>query len=317
MIARIVLSAILIALGGFAEAAAAGEAFKDCPVCPSMEKVPAGKFMMGTAAEKDNSSYRTSDEQPQHSVTFKQPFALGQYPVTRGEFAVFVQETGHDPKGCFMPERTAVVLTQGLNWRNPGFTQTDRDPVVCVSFDDAKRYVKWLSTKTGKSYRLPSESEWEYAARAGTTTARYWSGGDAKACGFANVFDLVSVEAFNFKPEKSDEQEQERASFFKCRDGHVYTAPVGSFPPNAFGLYDMLGNVSQWIADCYAYDYGKAPTDGSVWEDPDNKQNQCPTRILRGGSWISPPFEVRSAYRHGDSPDHRDIFNGIRVARKL
>src|SRR5262249_45013223 len=161
MIVRRVLPAIVIALAGFAQPAAAAETFKDCSVCPTMVKVPAGKFKMGTAAakddkdDKDDSGYESGDEQPQHVVTFKKPFALGQYPVTRGEFGQFVKETGYDPKGCYLPKGSNIVLPLGLSWRNPGFAQTDRDPVVCVSFDDAKRYVKWLSKRSGKSYRLP------------------------------------------------------------------------------------------------------------------------------------------------------------------
>jgi sulfatase modifying factor 1 len=308
MIARLILSAVLIALGGSFKAASAAEAFKDCSVCPSMVKLPAGKFTMGTAAAKKDEAApdsETDDERPQHVVTFKKPFALGQYPVTRGEFAAYVEETHQDPQGCFMPRDTNVVLTQGLSWRNPGFAQTDRDPVVCVSFEDATRYVKWLSTKTGHAYRLPSESEWEYAARGGTTTPRYWTGANARACDFANVTDLAAAEAFDF--DKKDESQ-----VFPCRDGHVYTAPVGSFRPNAFGLYDMLGNVWQWVADCYKDTYEKAPADGSASEA---SGSQCAMRVLRGGSWNAPTSEVRSAYRGGETPDYRDIFNGIRVAR--
>ncbi len=208
MIARLILGTILIVLNGLADAATAAETFRDCSACPTMVKLPRGQFLMGTASEKTNTeaqrgdsaasdltdSGSSNDEQPQHSVTFEKPFALGQHPVTRGEFAAFVKETHHDPQGCFMPglseDVPRVVLPRGLSWRNPGFAQTERDPVVCVSFDDAKRYAAWLGRKTGKLYRLPTEAEWEYAARAGTTTPRYWSGGDALACRFANVLDL-------------------------------------------------------------------------------------------------------------------------------
>ena len=304
MIARILLGAILIGFGGV-EVAAAAETFRDCSVCPVMVKLSPGSFLMGTAAaasdSETNSERSTDDEQPQHSVTFKKPFALGKYPVTRREFAAFVRETHHDPRGCFLPPPSndvpKVVLTQGLSWRNPGFAQTERDPVVCLSFDDATRYARWLSRKTGKSYRLPSESEWEYAARAGTKIQRYWSGGNARACHFANVLDLAAAKAF--KIDKSDN------AFFPCYDGYIYTAPVGSFPPNAFGLYDMLGNVYQWTADCYTSDYKR---------QPDDENGKCYKRVLRGGSYANSPFEVRSAYRHGLEQSNRDIFSGIRMA---
>jgi sulfatase modifying factor 1 len=348
LVTRIFWFAILIAVTGFAETASTAETFKDCSVCPKMVRLPAGKFLMGTAAvegekadkidkadktDKDDKTDKTDkvdkadsddsdtvpygdDDQPQHSVTFKRPFALGQYPVTRGEFAAFVSETGYDPRGCFMPNND-VVLPRGLSWRNPGFAQSDRHPVVCVSFEDAERYAKWLSRKTGKSYRVPSEAEWEYAARAGTTTPRYWSGGDERTCRFANVKDLAAVVAFNFN--RTDIDKKDMDDFLKCNDRHAYTAPVGSFPPNAFGLYDMQGNAWQWVADCYTSNYKGAPSDGSVWKrsDDDNPDGSCSTRVLRGGSWMSPPSEVGSSYRHGDNPSNRDIPNGFRVARKL
>jgi len=322
MIARLVLGAILTVLSCFANAA---ETFRDCSVCPTMLEVPRGKFLMGTAAKKANTAAQkgdsassdsidaeeSTDEQPQHSVTFEKPFALGQYPVTRGEFAAFVQETHHDPQGCFMPtpgeDVPSVVLPQGLSWRNPGFEQTDRDPVVCVSFNDAKRYVEWLKRKTSKSYRLPTEAEWEYAARAGTTTPRYWPGSEKLACRFANVLDLGAAKTFDLDKAK-------KGPLYPCDDGHIYTAPSGSFPANAFGLYDMLGNVWQWIADCYTDDYKSAPTDGSKAKEP---EDGCRTRVLRGGSWATPIADIRSAYRHGDDPDNRTIINGIRVARSL
>lgn len=325
MIARLILGTILIVLNGLADAATAAETFRDCSACPTMVKLPRGQFLMGTASEKTNTeaqrgdsaasdltdSGSSNDEQPQHSVTFEKPFALGQHPVTRGEFAAFVKETHHDPQGCFMPglseDVPRVVLPRGLSWRNPGFAQTERDPVVCVSFDDAKRYAAWLGRKTGKLYRLPTEAEWEYAARAGTTTPRYWSGGDALACRFANVLDLDAAKAFDMDKDSKD-------AFYPCRDGYIYTAPSGSFPPNAFGLYDMSRNVWQWIADCYTDNYRNAPGDGSELKGPDQ---ECSTRVLRGGSWATPIEKVRSAYRHGSEPDTRTIIHGIRVARSF
>jgi formylglycine-generating enzyme len=334
MIGRVIGGTILIVLCGLAEVATAAETFRDCSICPTLVKLPRGTFRMGTAPEKTGTDVQTgekantdvqkddssdsdaaedrdsNDEHPQHSVTFEKPFALGKYPVTRGEFAVFVKETGHDSPACFMGglENVAdVVLPRGLSWRNPGFAQTERDPAVCVTFDDAKRYAGWLSRKTGKPYRLPTEAEWEYAARAGTTTPRYWTGEDAVACRFANVLDQAAAKAFNLDKDSKD-------AFYPCRDGYIYTAPSGSFPPNAFGLYDMLGNVWQWVADCYTVNYKEALADGSGSKNPDD---ECGTRVLRGGSWATPIEDVRSAYRHGDGPNTRTIIIGFRVARSL
>jgi formylglycine-generating enzyme len=220
-----IFSAILVGVIGFAGATTAAETFKDCPDCPVMVKVPAGTFIMGsTAAETTREKVPDQNatwERPQHSVAIRGEFALGQYTVTRGEFAAFVRDSGYEPpSGCYVYITTTgqFILDQTRNWRNPGFPQTDRHPVVCVSFEDAQRYVQWLSQKTGKSYRLPTEAEWEYAARAGTTTARFWGDGRDLACDFANVADFTAAEAFKWK--KANQED-----VFQCRDGHVYTAP--------------------------------------------------------------------------------------------
>ena len=174
-------------------------------------------------------------------MEIRQPFAVGKYEVTRGQFAAFVQATGHDTsKGCW--EWTGEWKQNASNsWRSPGFGQTDRDPVVCVSWEDAKTYVAWLSERTGHQYRLPSEAEWEFAARAKTTTMRPWGDDrDNKAgCAYANGADLTAKEKF------SDWRTMD------CRDGQVYTAPVGSYSANGFGLHDMIGNAWEWVEDAW------------------------------------------------------------------
>lgn len=339
-----ILIVFFIALDGSADTAKAAETFKDCSACPTMVSLPRGSFLMGTKSEQPDAkapkgegagadaaksegedselSDGGSDEGPQHKVEFRKPFAIGQYAVTRGEFAAFVKETGYRPEDCFTfssEDVPHIVIPHGLNWRNPGFAQTDRDPVVCVSYDDAKKYAAWLSKKTGKRYRLPSEAEWEYAARAGTTTPRYWVGDNADVCRHANVLDRAAAQTFGTDKDHKD-------AFIPCLDGHVYTAPSGSYPPNPFGLYDMLGNVWQWVEDCYIGSYKNAPADGTAVKldgdnDSDGKSStdgdtdQCTTRVLRGGSWASVMEQARSAYRHGDSS--RNVFYGFRVARPL
>lgn len=285
--------------------------FRDCSDCPTMMKVPAGTFTMGSTASERNREQATSyddpdakdaakREQPRHSVTIKSAFALGQFAVTRGEFATFVRETGYDP-----PVSCYAVNHDNSGWRNPGYAQTDQHPVVCVSFEDAQHYVQWLSTKAGKSYRLPTEAEWEYAARAGTTTARFWGDGRDHACDFANAADFTLAEF-----EGADKSNRE--DYFQCRDGYARTAPVGSFRPNAFGLYDMLGNVWQLTEDCLHESYDGAPSDGSAWMSGD-----CTRRMVRGGEWVSPPFAVRSAHRSAVGPDVREDSVGFRVVRAL
>jgi formylglycine-generating enzyme required for sulfatase activity len=173
-------------------------------------------------------------------------------------------------------------------WRNPGFEQSYYDPVVCVSWADARAYAAWLSQITGLRYRLPSEAEWEYAARAGTATARYWGDDMAQICTYANVLEVG----------------------IQCADGHLNTAPVGTFRANAFGLFDMLGNVSEWTEDCWFPTHDGAPTDGGARSGSD-----CAQRVLRGGSWNADPWRVRAATRSGIAPGTRNAEIGFRVVR--
>ena len=199
-------------------------------------------------------------------------------------------------------------------WPPPGAYQaadTGRNPAICVNHADAEAYVTWLSAKTGSHSRLPSEAEWEYAARATRTVtadgpARYWGANRDAACENANVVDAALAErARMVKP---------NANFpiFRCRDNVVYTAPAGSFKPNAFGLYDMLGNVRQWTEDCANPNYdGGAPADGSAWDIGAG----CGGRVARGSAWYDGPPGTRSAQRHFQDPAFRDAGLGFRVAR--
>jgi formylglycine-generating enzyme required for sulfatase activity len=172
-----------------------------------------------------------------------------------------------------------------------------------VSWDDAQAYVSWLSAKTGHVYRLPTEAEWEYAARAGTTTARYFSDNPAEVCRYTNVGDL---DYFEQHPGDSGAN---RA----CRDGYAFTSPVGSFPPNQYGLYDVLGNVTNWTEDCSNANYSGAPTDGTAWQSGD-----CGRRVVRGGSWDMDLSGARSANRRiGALTSYRNTALGFRVARTL
>jgi formylglycine-generating enzyme len=199
---------------------------------------------------------------------------------------------------------SGVSIRNGIG-KNPGFEQSNQHPVVCVSDVDAQRYVQWLSRKTGKSYRLPTEAEWEYAARGGTTTARFWGDGRDQACDFANGRDFTGAEALNWMKGNKNE-------VFQCRDGYVFTAPVGSFRPNGFGLYDMLGNVGQWTEDCSQESYIGAPTDGSAVTS-----GECKYRSVRGGSWSDVPWLVRSALRFKNAPGNRLNGFGFRVGRTI
>ena len=277
-----------------------GDVFRDCEECPELVVVREGSFLMGSP---ESEAGRDDDEGPRHRVAFARPFAVSKYEVTRGEFARFVSAEGRSMgDSCRTYEGGGWDWRSGKNWENPGFEQTDEHPVVCVSWDDAQAYVKWLSGKTGKKYRLPSESEWEYMARAGTGTARYWGEGEEGQCRYANGADEA------LKGQYADW----KWAVASCNDRHVWTSPVGSFEANGFGLHDVLGNVWEWVEDCWNGSYEGAPVDGSAWESGD-----CERRVLRGGSWDDAPWNLRSANRNRHASGLRNYNAGFRVARTL
>jgi formylglycine-generating enzyme required for sulfatase activity len=272
--------------------------FQECPVCPIMVGIPSGTFVMGSPRSE---SGRFDSEGPQHSVAIK-AFALGKYDVTSEEFLTFLRETGYQPAAC------NPILD--MKWHSPGhgrayspyYGEPLRWPAVCLDWRDAEKYIAWLNVKVriehpatatdlaNGPYRLPTEAEWEYAARAGTTTARWW--GNDVGIGKANCNGCGS---------KWDNR---------------LLADVDSFAPNPFGLYGMLGNAWQWTADCWHPNYVRAPQDGSAWTDKD-----CKRYVIRGGSWDNLPTFVRSAARSGSGPgggeyDYSSL-TGFRVARDL
>jgi formylglycine-generating enzyme required for sulfatase activity len=260
--------------------------------------LPAGTFTMGSsdsgrmwAVAHGALPASVSDEAPQHAVTLRS-FALGKYDVRRSEYASFVRETGHpDGDGCGH-DGAKWIKHPHVSWRAPGFRQSDRDPVVCVSWDDANAYVQWLNDKTHRAsvdslhsrYRLPTESEWEYAARAGTSTTFWW--GDDPGAAAEHAW-LVS-------------------------NAHGRTHETGLKPANAFGLYDMSGDVWQWTEDCYADDYTNAPRDGSAAR----ADTSC-LRVDRGSSWFYPAWMLRPATRERNPHAYRDEMLGFRVARDV
>ncbi len=295
---------IWAANAGAAVPAAVGARFRDCArYCPEMIVLPAGSYTMGTDRRDIEPDGR---EGPAHRVTFQRPFALGVYDVTREEYAAFVRATHRSAgKGCNVVDSIGRWITDpDKDWSHPGFKQTARDPVVCVSWRDARDYVLWLNGKLRSNspndgpYRLPSEAEWDYAARAAGSTSYYWG-------------DVADHDLANFGIEHC----------FPCgaskqgRDRWYFTSPVGSFAPNAFGLYDALGNVWQWTADCMHYSFIGAPDDGSAWTADDN--DACHNRVLRGGSWLDSSRLLTVFIRNPWAPGDRNYANGFRVARTL
>ena len=284
--------------------------FHDCADCPEMVRIPAGTFAMGAGAteharEKVGAEY-AGWELPQHPVRIARPFAMAKYEVTRAQYATFVAATGRaDQGGCqaeFGAERAEFQNNAQKSWRDPGFPQGDNHPVVCVRWDDAVAYAAWLSQRTGKTYRLPTEAEWEYAARAGSTTIRDWGDDRQGLCAHANGADAGTGAHFGWSGEDR---------IAACDDGFIFTAPVGHFTANAFGLHDMLGNAWEWTADCFHPSYDGAPTDGSAWVAGD-----CRARVFRGGGWLNSPVGLRAAARGRRPPEAR--FNvGFRVVRNM
>lgn len=297
--------------GPDAQTAQPGQTFRDCSDCPEMTVVPAGRFTMGSSLADTARAIETvpdyavglartsmAYEHPEHVVSIPRAFALGKYDVTRAEFAAFVRAIGYSTKtgGCFVWVSHQYKKPAGAGWENPGFAQTDRDPVVCVSWHDAEAYVAWLNSKLGGRvavspdgggpYHLPSEAEWEYAARAHTQTARWW--GDVIGSGNANC-------------DGCDSQWDK-----------MKTAPVGSFRPNPFGLYDMLGNVSQWMSDCWHENYARAPDDGSPL-----RTGNCTQRVARGGNWTNEAWVLRSPARSRFDAVNLANYIGFRVAKTL
>ncbi len=277
-----------------------GSAFRDCPACPRMVVVPSGSFKMGSPP---NEAGRDGDEGPARRVRINKPFAIARNELTRREFAAFEKETGYKAgKKCWVDVGSGEWKEiRGRTWRDPGFRQSDDDPVVCVSWEDAKEYVKWLSAKTGHNYRLPSEAEWEFAARANTSTPRFWGRGDDAMCVYANSADLDAGEKF------SD------WDVIGCSDGYAYTSPAGTYKANGFGLHDTIGNVWEWVEDCMHENYGGAPVDARAWTEG----GDCDLRILRGGSWYNMSKFLRAAERHGETPDLRNFLLGFRIVRDM
>jgi formylglycine-generating enzyme required for sulfatase activity len=278
-----------------------GTAFRDCKDCPEMVVVPAGSYTMGSP---DGEKGRSESEGPQHKETIPRAFAVSKFEVTVAEYRKFVEATGRNTGSSCMyyrDDKNQFEPRQGATYANPGWEQGDDYPAVCLVYADAKAYAEWLSQVTGQKYRLPSEAEWEYAARGGTKSARYWGDTADQQCSYANGADQT------YKKRVPDDP-----GFIDCSDGYKATAPVGSFKPNGFGLYDMLGNAFEYTQDCMTQGY-----DGSDHKGAAAGGGSCGKVVVRGASWGRPPNDLRAAKRVGVAPDMRGVTNGIRLVREL
>ena len=287
---------------------------RGAPLAPDMVRIAPGSFVAGsTSAETDAVHYpalNAGREQPARTVIVVRTFAVGRTEVTRGQFGRFAAETGWTPDGpcSFLADGPSNMWAadRAHDWRRPGFPQTDLHPVVCVNLADAQAYAAWFSTKTGRRFRLPSNTEWEYAARAGTKTAVWWSDRPgAEACTYASISDRSRAAAHNnsvVDPQK----------FFDCNDGYVATSPVATFKPNPWGLYDMMGNVWEWTLDCLNDSQAAAPADTAP-----RKSGDCNSHINRGASWVNSPQYVRAAAQHPDVISARTSVLGFRLVEDL
>jgi len=275
---------------------------------PSMVVVPAGNFMMGSP---DNEDGRSSNEGPRHRVTFRRGFAISETEVSVGQFREFIEATGYRTDAeragwsrTYDADTGRIDRENGVTWEDDyrGNTASDDLPVIHVSWNDANAYADWLAEQTERDYRLPSEAEYEYALRAGSQTMYWWGEGTP---------DDV-VENLTGDGDVSPTRRRWNVAFSNYRDGYFGPAPVGSFEPNPFGVYDMGGNVMSWVEDCWHDSYARAPSDGTAWVNPG-----CERRVLRGGNWSASPEMVRSAFRLASSNDSRDARVGFRVARDL
>ncbi|KQQ91790.1 formylglycine-generating enzyme family protein [Massilia sp. Leaf139] len=279
------------------------------PIVPPMVTIPAGSFAMGSSEPRIGDGSHNPGERPVHTVTVPS-FRMAKYETTVGQFRQFVAATGHKTQAqCWQYDRAEGIKLADTAWDAPVHAPTEFHPALCVTWEDANAYVAWLSQQTGRRFRLPSEAEWEYAARAGSTSK--YPSGDApeRLCEVANMkdrrFRAAAKRDFGLDMLVTD-----------CDDVAEYTSVVGMYQPNAFGLHDVMGNVAEWVADCQHPDYEGAPIDGSAWT------RGCETEgdyfITRGGSYSSSRQVLRSAARgHGGRTNASSLGEGFRIAEDI
>lgn len=283
---------------------------RDCEQCPEMVVIPSGTAIVGAST---NDKFRNADELPERKVAISQPFAVSRYEITRDQYAAFVHATNRPVGGDCLTDRRKRgdwQLDAATTFRDPGFAQAGDHPVACVNWDEAQAYVAWLNTQTQGGYRLLTEVEWEYVARGGTTQNLIypWGNDATQGCPFANVFDRTALQTYA----GMDTSGYKVFDPMDCADGRLNTSPVGSLQPNGFGVYDIIGNVQEWIEDCYSATRDQLSDSGAP-----PAQSDCARRLIKGGSWGTLAHNVRIAERIPYPATHRDDSIGIRVAKTL
>jgi formylglycine-generating enzyme required for sulfatase activity/DNA-binding winged helix-turn-helix (wHTH) protein len=282
--------------------AAALLTFKDCDVCPEMTVLPAGKFMMGSPESEPG---RHLNEGLPRRVVMTRPFAIGKFEITVDQFAAFVADTGWNVGSeCHVLADSSrnpplFEASRGASFRYPGFDVTRSHPAGCVSWHDAQAYAMWLKRRTGKPYRLPIESEWEYAARADTATAFSFGNDESRLCDYGRFSDLQTPSPWRGA----------------CRSSILVSGslPVGTLKPNPWGIFDMHGNLWEWVEDCWTSETAQIPADGTAFTRP----GKCEIGVVRGGSWLSGWYRLRSAFRYPWITTARFQQVGFRVALSL
>lgn len=288
--------------------ASARERFADCEECPRMVVIPAGAFTMGSPeSERERMQY----EGPRAGVTIAS-FAISETEITRKQYARFVEDTRRSTSGgCFTYGFSSFTDPEAIDpnasWRNVGFAQGDDHPVVCVSWRDAQDYAAWLTRRTGQTYRLPSEAEWEYAARAGSTSTFVWGDDERRGCEWMNGGDEALLRTLPGWREALRQDGDAAARSAPCDDQNAFTSPVRSYRPNALGLYDVIGNAWEWVQDCWS---ASLPA-----SEAPHFEESCTHHRTRGGSWDDYPRELRSARRGRLYANARRNDVGFRIAR--
>ncbi len=284
-----------------------GEVLTDCDKCPEMVVIPSGQSIIGSNKSEQEKGHLAigesgEHEKPEFTVSLSN-FALAKTEITRGQFRKFIESSNYKPSaGCWLFKTILWKFDKKRNWANPGFNQDDYHPVVCVNWDDANAYAEWLTDTTGKKYRLASEAEWEYAARGGKQSKYFWGESISKACEYANVYDVVGKQKIKSKWQKH----------LQCDDSASYTRSVAMYKANGYGLFDMIGNVMEWVDDCWNTKHDASNTTGKS-----RKSGGCAKRVQKGSHFSNSQFSLRPASRWSDEPVDRSIYGGFRVMREL
>ncbi len=289
---------------------------QDCAECPELVAIPPGEFTMGAEIHEPRRlglpDYWATREQPPSRVSVTRGFAMGRYEVTRSQFAAFARETGYGPApGCWHFVGSEWLFDETRSWRDARIDQTDEHPVTCVNWHDAHAYLRWLSARTGRHYRLASEAEWEYVARGGTTTAYWFGDAPNDICRHVNLGDLDTQDRFGWDKTRIKYDVLSDWKGQPCRDGFSTTAPVTATAANATGVHGLLGNANEWVADCWNEDHRGA----TGTQAPRLTGADCGSRVMRGQGWTAIAASTRAAFRLKMNATDRRFTFGFRVVR--